>query len=408
MSAALERDRAVALLRRLVSIPSLSGSEEEASRFLVEQMSCLGYERSYVDAVGNAVGELGPEDCDRVVVLLGHIDTVAGEVPVRIDSANGSPRLYGRGSVDAKGPLATFTVAAARLGAQWGHSMNLRLVVVGAVEEEAATSRGARFVRDRFDGQEEPKPRACVIGEPSHWHRVTLGYKGRLLVDLEARRDVTHTAGPDPGVATLAVELWNEITAWAARYNEDRSRPFEQLLPSLRRVDTESDGLTEGVSVRAGLRLPPEFDPEPLRSTLEAWAGAKMGQRGNTDFDLQRQGELPGEARFSARGPQGSLALRFWGYEPAWRGESRTGLVRSFLEAIRHHGDESTRPRFVVKTGTSDLNVVGPAWGCPILAYGPGDSRLDHTPQEHLELDEYWRAVRVLERALANLAETLD
>jgi len=49
-----------------------------------------------------------------------------------------------------------------------------------------------------------------------------------------------------------------------------------------------------------------------------------------------------------------------------------------------------------MKTGTSDMNIAAPAWGCPILAYGPGDSALDHTPDEHIDLDEYLRAVRVL------------
>jgi len=53
------------------------------------------------------------------------------------------------------------------------------------------------------------------------------------------------------------------------------------------------------------------------------------------------------------------------------------------------------------------MNVVGPAWQCPILAYGPGDSTLDHTPHEHLDLDEYWRAVLVLEQALRNLGQSL-
>jgi LysW-gamma-L-lysine carboxypeptidase len=42
------------------------------------------------------------------------------------------------------------------------------------------------------------------------------------------------------------------------------------------------------------------------------------------------------------------------------------------------------------------MNVVGPLWRCPILAYGPGDSALDHTPQEHILLDEYWKAVQVV------------
>ena len=35
------------------------------------------------------------------------------------------------------------------------------------------------------------------------------------------------------------------------------------------------------------------------------------------------------------------------------------------------------------------MNVVGPAWGCPIVAYGPGDSRLDHAPNEQVPVREY-------------------
>jgi LysW-gamma-L-lysine carboxypeptidase len=61
-----------------------------------------------------------------------------------------------------------------------------------------------------------------------------------------------------------------------------------------------------------------------------------------------------------------------------------------------------------VKTGTSDMNVVAPVWKCPIVAYGPGDSALDHTPHEHLDLDEYWRAVLVLEATLRQLVSTLS
>ena len=51
------------------------------------------------------------------------------------------------------------------------------------------------------------------------------------------------------------------------------------------------------------------------------------------------------------------------------------------------------------------MNVVGPAWRCPILAYGPGDSKLDHTPNEHIDTQEYLRAVRVLEGVLERLTK---
>jgi LysW-gamma-L-lysine carboxypeptidase len=77
-------------------------------------------------------------------------------------------------------------------------------------------------------------------------------------------------------------------------------------------------------------------------------------------------------------------------------------LVRAFLAGIR---SASGKPGFVLKTGTADLNIVAPAWGCPALAYGPGDSALDHTPGEHLHISEYTHALLVLETALKRLCK---
>jgi len=104
-------------------------------------------------------------------------------------------------------------------------------------------------------------------------------------------------------------------------------------------------------------------------------------------------------ARIAALDP-GATVL-FSGDEPAYRAPKNTALVRAFLAGIRSQGGA---PAFALKTGTSDMNVVGPVWGCPILAYGPGDSSLDHTPHEHINLAEYGRAIAVLEDALRHLA----
>jgi [amino group carrier protein]-lysine/ornithine hydrolase len=92
--------------------------------------------------------------------------------------------------------------------------------------------------------------------------------------------------------------------------------------------------------------------------------------------------------------------ITFRGDEVCYRAEKNTPLVRLFNNAIR---DEGGKPNYVYKTGTSDMNVVGPIWNCPILAYGPGDSSLDHTPEEHIILDEYHRAIGVLSNVLRNL-----
>ena len=109
----LDFSQATSLLEGLVGIPSLSHQEDAASGWLVAQMAATGYDRAFVDAAGNAVGEMGPAAAHRLVVLLGHIDTVPGNIPVRIEESAAGPLLYGRGSVDAKGPLATATAAVA-------------------------------------------------------------------------------------------------------------------------------------------------------------------------------------------------------------------------------------------------------------------------------------------------------
>ena len=371
----MDRNAAVDLVQGLVAIRSLSQQEAEAATWLVERMQTAGYDRAFVDEAGNAVGEMGAPDAARTVVLLGHIDTVAGAIPVRIEPSEQGDVLYGRGSVDAKGPLAMFVAAAARLGGEWARANGIRVVVVGAVEEEAATSKGARFIAERFDGEREPIPDACVIGEPSHWHRITLGYKGRLLLDLFARQPMAHTAGPEPSIAAVVVDLWNWVTAHAADANAGRDKAFDQLSPSLRRFITATTrDMMETVDAQFAWRLPIGFDYEGFVMAITMQANALSNDRT-------------------------TLECRFRGLEEAWRGDRQNALVRSFLSAIRA-ADPAVQPGFVLKTGTSDMNVVGPIWRCPIVAYGPGDSALDHTPHEHLPLDEYWRAIPVLEEAV--------
>ena len=374
----MDRAAAAELVRGLVAIPSLSRQEAAASTWLTDQMRDARYDRAFVDEAGNAVGELGDPHAARTIVLLGHIDTVPGNIPVRIEDG----LLFGRGSVDAKGPLATFVAGAARFGSAAARAAGVRIVVVGAVEEEAATSKGARFIAARFNGTNEPTPAACIIGEPSHWSRVTLGYKGRLLLDFTADQPMAHTAGPDASVAAVVVEFWNWVTAHATRINEGKDKAFDQLSPSLRRfITSTNDAMHDIVDAQFAWRLPIGFDAEAFMQEIEEQASGLGHQAsGKTRFDL-----------------------KFRGYEKPWKGDRSNALVRSFLAGLRSV-DASQKLGFVLKTGTSDMNVVGPVWQCPIVAYGPGDSALDHTPNEHLSIEEYWSAVQVIEETLKAFA----
>jgi LysW-gamma-L-lysine carboxypeptidase len=105
-----------------------------------------------------------------------------------------------------------------------------------------------------------------------------------------------------------------------------------------------------------------------------------------------------------AAGEIGAPTIVCSGPEVAVATDRNNMLVRAFSGAIRRRGG-TPRPR--LKTGTSDMNVLGPLWNCPMVAYGPGDSRLDHTPHEYLSISEYLKAIDVLVAAIERVAAEL-
>ena len=349
------------LLHDLVATPSPSHKEADAVTLLTTWMGSHGYDHTFVDAVGNAVGIIGKGDGSRDIVLLGHIDTFPGQPPVRVKGRT----LYGRGSVDAKGPLCTFAVAAANARIELPEGV--RFVVIGAVEEEAATSAGAHYVVNQY------APQLCFIGEPSNWDRMTLGYKGRLLLEWHWEGDFAHSAGDVPTAGERAFAFWQRVQRYTADVNGDTSSIFGRLHASVRDVNTGTSygGTHQWGQMTVGFRLPPGVQPETVEAALA---------------------------------PEGDETIRAFGRERPYVAEKDTILTRAVRGAIRKEGGT---PRFVYKTGTSDMNVVGPRWHCPIVAYGPGDSALDHTPNEHVNLDEYQTAIRVLTRALERLGSEI-
>lgn len=350
----------ISFLEQLVSIPSPSGEEDAIGEYLVERMSALRF-RVHRDEVGNTIGVIGDPQAQRQVMLLGHMDTVPPDLPVhRQDNL-----LYGRGTVDAKGALAAFVLAAVRAAPKLNDT---RVVVVGAIEEEDPRGRGAHHLLETME-----TPDYVIVGEPSTWEGITLGYKGILSVDYHWVQAGGHSAGQIPGPAEKAVTFWNQVMRYAEAYNHGQEGHFGTLDPALRAFHTVNDGPDEGVEMNIVLRLPPKLDTSELKQKMLDWGSG--------------------------------AALSFPGYEPPYQSEKNTPLVRALLQAIRAEGG---RPRFKMKTGTSDMNVVGAVWSCPMVAYGPGDSTLDHTPEEHIDVREFKRSVNVMARALEILSVKRD
>lgn len=347
-TAALDREEEFGFFRGLVERYSPSGNEAPARDYLLERLPEMGFDVS-TDEVGNVVARTDGDG--EEVLLTSHMDTVPGEVPVRVEDDT----LYGRGSVDAKGPLASMFVAAARLV-----GTEADVTVVGVVEEEKS-GMGARHLTDRREA-----PAYLINGEPSGWDTVTLGYRGILRFRYRVTGEVIHTARPGVNAIDDVISFWESV-----RGLQDLDEGFDSLTATPTEIDSDSDGFELRSELRANMRIPPANGVTEVREMVK-------------DVEREHNGDV------------------YWGEstEPVLVDRSNP-VVRSFLRSVR---DEDGDPGLSAKTGTSDMNVFAERWDCPMATYGPGDSNLDHTPNEHIDIGEFHRAVDVLEGVAEDLS----
>jgi LysW-gamma-L-lysine carboxypeptidase len=327
------------LLVKLVRIPSVTDNERPCARQLASFFERHDRE-VWLDDIGNVRAP-----ADDAVLLTSHIDTVPGDIPVRVEREDDEV-LWGRGSVDAKGSLASMAAAAVETGASF----------VGVVGEEV-DSRGSRHVVET----REDSPEAVINGEPSGWNGITLGYRGILGGTYLVTSESGHSSRPGNNAVQDAMDWWNRVEA---EFDHDEFVPvFERVTckPIDIRGGLSDDGLSVEARMDVQLRVPPKYTADEVRERAD---GCLEAGTVNWHDMVEPVMESP-----------------------------RTPLARAFRAAIRQQGGE---PRLLRKTGTSDMNVFAQHWDGPIVSYGPGDSDLDHAPDEHLPLEHYDRAVEVL------------
>jgi LysW-gamma-L-lysine carboxypeptidase len=341
------------LLYDLVATPSPSGEETAAAQVLIDFFE--EHDREvWLDDVGNVRAPANDE-----ILLTSHIDTVPGEIPVEVRADPGvydeGPTLWGRGSVDATGPLAAMAVAAVETGVSF----------IGVVGEEV-DSRGARHVVD--EGRDAPG--AVINGEPSGWDGITLGYRGLLAGTYVATSESGHTSRPDNNAIQDGIDWYKRVESTFA--DDEWTPVFEQVTckPVSFEGGTTDDGLSVEATMEIQLRVPPEYGLEEVREIADA------------ELDVG--------------------TVRWYDEVPPVMTSPRTAVARAFRAAIRGQDGD---PRLLRKTGTSDMNIFSSVWNCPMATYGPGDSDLDHAPNEHVSLPEFDRSVAVLEGVCTRLIE---
>jgi len=360
-------DYPVGLLTRMLEIYSPSGEEEELSNFLAKEMEDLGF-RVRKDKVGNVIGEIGQGK--PVILLCGHMDTVEGYIPVRIENN----KLYGRGAVDAKAPLAAMIVAASTFLKE---DFPGKILVVGVVDEEGSGKGIRHFIKEGIE------PDYAIFGEPSGIEKIVFGYKGILNIKITCETPSGHSAAPwlFDNAIEKAMEIWRQIQKLHLREEKLKSR-FYSTTSCLTKINggNASSMIPSRCDICVQLRIPPHFTPEQIFN------------------EVKRKIK-----RYKATNPKVSVKLKMEGVANGFEADRRSLLVRALAWAIRK--TTLNYASFSRKTGTGDMNLLGNALKIPVVTYGPGDSRLDHTPNEHIDLKEYLVSINVYRKVLMKLPE---
>ena len=344
---------------------SPSGEEGEVGEFLVSEMVELGFVVRR-DVVGNVIGEHG--EGSPKVLLCGHMDTVPPELPVRLEDGV----LYGRGTVDAKGPLAALVMAASRL-VEEGHPGSL--VVVGVVDEEGRNAGVENLIRDGLDAD------YAIFGEPTNVDTITVGYKGGILLKVDIETETGHSSAPwlYENSIEKAMEIWSLVSSLRLSEEDPESR-FHSISYCLRQVRGGGISTVVPSSCQAliGARIPPSLSVDRLSAEILAL------------IDAYREDN-----------PDVKVSTEIIDHTEPYLSDKRSPLVRALSRSIwRNRG---AKVGLINKTGTGDMNIFGRATGTPTITYGPGNPHLDHTPHECIGIQDYLDSITVLKGALADL-----
>jgi acetylornithine deacetylase len=179
----------VALTRQLVDIESITGNEATVGHFLEQELRKLGYESRRMPVEGERanVYATSSQQSNPTIVFSTHMDTV----PPFISSSEDDHKIYGRGSCDAKGIIATQIAAAESLKEQ-GIYVGL-LLLVG----EERDSAGAKVANQQANGC-----KFLINGEPTE-NRIAIASKGSLRVRVTASGRMAHSAYPELGDSAI-------------------------------------------------------------------------------------------------------------------------------------------------------------------------------------------------------------
>jgi acetylornithine deacetylase len=375
------------LLERLVGFATVSRNPNlELIAFVRQYLAALGVESELFHNAertkANLFATIGPRDKGGIV-LSGHTDVVPvdGQAwtvdPFRLTEKEG--RLYGRGTADMKGYLASVLAA---VPVFLKRKLELPLHLAFSYDEEVGCL-GVRSMLAELEKRAH-KPRLCLIGEPTGMKPV-LGHKGKLAMRCHVKGAACHSAYAPYGVNAIqyAARLINRLEAIGdelaqpEHHDERFDPPFSTVQTGVINGGRALNIVPAECQFDFEVRSVPGFDANTVADRLQTYAESELLPRmrkvqADTDIRLQPLNVYPGLATSPDSDAARLLALL--------SGSSDFGTV-----AFGTEGGLFTQA------------------GIPTVVCGPGSMDQGHKPDEFVSVDQMNRCDAMLSRLAEHL-----
>ncbi|MDR2308535.1 MAG: acetylornithine deacetylase [Paucimonas sp.] len=361
-----------ALLARLVGFATVSrDSNLELITFIRDYLAGQGVESElFLNDEGtkaNLFATIGPDDRGGVV-LSGHTDVVPVDgqawtvAPFCLSERDG--RLYGRGTADMKGFIASVLAAVPVFLAQ---PLRLPVHLAFSYDEEV----GCLGVRSMLAAlaQRPHKPRLCLIGEPTELKPV-LGHKGKLAMRCQVHGAACHSAYAPYGVN--AIEYAARLIGKLGELGDELARPEHHD----RRFDPPFSTVQTGV-IQGGRAL--NIVPEACTFDFEVRALPGFEAQAVADR-LQAYAEIELLPRMRSVSAASAIRLQPLSAYPGLATPADSEAAR--LVALLSGSSEFGTVAFGTEGGLFDQA------GIPTVVCGPGSMEQGHRPDEFVSLEQ--------------------
>jgi len=374
------REECVRFLQDLISIPSPSGEEGKAARFLAEKMNNYGYTTTSVDELNDAMGIISGIGGGRSFLLNGHIDHVpvgdmadpySGKIVDGETFGDHGDVVYGRAACDMKGAVAAMVLAGRAMN-ELGIRLKGDYKVAGVSLEEVggagtkSTIDDSKFLAD-----------VVLIGEATNM-QLALGHRGSMKFEVLVHGRACHASAPERGVNALYKGL------------KMISKIRDELAPGLPVHPTYGKASLAVTQITVS---PEAFNVVPEECRFWIDCRNHLGFTARNLYDalnaiIDELGADDPEFKAEVITDPDETDRIFGGF---YTDPEENPVVEEAIEVIT---EVYAKPDVGIWTFATDGRIYAQL-GIPVIGFGPGEEEYAHTQNDHLRIKDYLDTIKV-------------